>query len=112
MIATQSQERVRTVARFTDQVAIVTGGGSGIGEAVGRLLAAEGARVVLADVNTAGADRVAHDIKAHEGRVDVFKVDVADAEAVKHLVEFTVKRFGKLDIAVNNAGIGGEMNAV
>jgi NAD(P)-dependent dehydrogenase (short-subunit alcohol dehydrogenase family) len=112
MIATQSQERVRTAARFTDQVAVVTGGGSGIGEAVGRLLAAEGARVVLADVNTAGADRVAHDIKANEGLVDVFKVDVADAEAVQKLVEFTVKRFGKLDIAVNNAGIGGEMNAV
>jgi len=63
MIAAQTQERVRTVARFTDQVATVTGGGSGIGEAVGRLLAAEGAKVVLADVDTAGADRVAHDIK-------------------------------------------------
>jgi NAD(P)-dependent dehydrogenase (short-subunit alcohol dehydrogenase family) len=112
MIATQSQERVRTVGRFTDQVAIVTGGGSGIGEAVGRLFAAEGARVVLADVNTAGADRVAHDIKANEGVVDVFKVDVADADAVQQMIEFTVKRFGKLDIAVNNAGIGGEMNAV
>jgi len=111
MIVAKELER-KTRARFSGKVAIVTGGGSGIGEAVGALFAAEGGKVVLADVNLSGAERVANAIKKDEGIVDVFQIDVADAAAVQQLVDFTVKRFGKLDIAVNNAGIGGEMAAV
>lgn len=112
MITTRQTEAPVTVPRFGGKVAIVTGGGSGIGEAVGKQLATEGAQVVLADLNVAGAERAASSIQEHEAMVDVFKTDVADAAAVQQLIDFTVKRFGKLDIAVNNAGIGGEMAAV
>ena len=112
MIATKLAEAPIRTNRFGGKVAIVTGAGSGIGEATGMLFAAEGAQVVLADLNLAGAERVADAIKHKEGLVDVFQADVADADAVQHLVDFAVKRFGKLDIAVNNAGIGGEMAPV
>jgi len=111
MIVAKEIERP-TRARFSGKVAIVTGGGSGIGEAIGALFAAEGGKVVMADMNLSGAERVANAIKKDEGIVDVFQLDVADAAAAQQLVDFTVKRFGKLDIAVNNAGIGGEMAAV
>lgn len=89
---------------FQDRVAIVTGGASGIGEAVVRDLVNEGARVVIADFDEAGAGRLADEL----GR-DValpFKVDVSNAQAVESTVSFAVAQWGGLHLAVNNAGIG------
>lgn len=83
-------------------VAIVTGGGSGIGEALCRALAARGDTVVVADIDGASAERVAGEIGA---RASASKVDVRDAAAVQALVDDTVERHGRLDIMVNNAGI-------
>jgi NAD(P)-dependent dehydrogenase (short-subunit alcohol dehydrogenase family) len=85
------------------KVAIVTGGAGGIGRATAELLAAEGASVVLADVD---ADR-GNEVAAHIGAPAAFKqADVGDADQVQRLVDFTVERFGGLDIMFNNAGIG------
>ena len=84
------------------QVALVTGGGSGIGAAAARKLAALGARVVVADRNPEGAAGVAAEI----GGVGV-EVDVTDAASVDHMVEVAVGSAGRLDIAVNNAGVSG-----
>ena len=94
---------------FTGKVAIVTGGGSGIGEACVAALVARGARVVVADLNMEGAERV---VAAHPagGEVVAVKVDVGDPASVEAMVRFTVERYGRLDVAVNNAGIGGESN--
>ena len=91
--------------RFEGQVAIVTGGASGIGEAVCRRLAREGAKVVVADYDGAAAQALA----ATLGEADAmaFPLDVADAAAVERLVQATRERFGGLHLAVNNAGIGG-----
>ena len=83
-------------------VAIVTGGGSGIGEALCRALAARGDTVVVADIDGASAERVAGDLGA---RATAAKVDVRDAAGVQALVDETVDRHGRLDIMVNNAGI-------
>jgi len=85
------------------QVAIVTGGGSGIGEALCRALAARGDTVIVADIDGASAERVAGDIGA---RATAAKVDVREAVSVQALVDETVAAHGRLDLMVNNAGIG------
>ncbi|KPI05211.1 3-oxoacyl-(acyl-carrier-protein) reductase [Actinobacteria bacterium OK074] len=87
--------------RFQDKVAIVTGAGQGIGEDYARALAAEGARVVVAEINEEQGQRVAKDI---DGAVFV-KVDVGDPESARALAEATVAEFGRIDHLVNNAAI-------
>jgi NAD(P)-dependent dehydrogenase (short-subunit alcohol dehydrogenase family) len=89
-------------AEFEGKVAIVTGGASGIGAACARQLAAEGAKVVVADLQEEPAAELAEEIGGA-----AFAVDVSDAAAVERMVAFAVERFGVLHLAVNNAGIGG-----
>jgi 2-hydroxycyclohexanecarboxyl-CoA dehydrogenase len=90
--------------RFDDQVAIVTGGASGIGQATARRLAEEGAAVVIADVNGEGADGVARSISEGGGRAIALHVDVTDAPGVRAMTEQAITAFGKIDILVSNAG--------
>jgi NAD(P)-dependent dehydrogenase (short-subunit alcohol dehydrogenase family) len=88
---------------LTGKVAIVTGGAGGIGQATAEMLAAEGARVVIADVDRDRGQEVAVRI----GEAAAYKqTDVSDADQVQELVDFAVDRFGGLDIMFNNAGIG------
>jgi len=94
------------------KVAIVTGGGSGIGAAVSRQLANEGAEVVVADLNEDAAHKTAAAIAADGGRARAFVVDVTDFEAVQRLVQFAVEECGGLNLAVNNAGVDGVRAAV
>ena len=89
------------------KVALVTGAGSGIGEAVVIALAREGAKVVLTDVDLPGAERVAALVKQAGGETLVVRNDVSSAPECEAAVAATVKAFGRLDISVNNAGIGG-----
>ena len=89
-------------------MAFVTGAGAGIGAACARRLAAAGARVVLADRDTAAAKEVAAEIDAAGGETLVVPVDVADPSSVESAVRATVDSCGRLDLAVNNAGIAPE----
>ncbi len=89
----------------TGKAGIVTGAGSGLGEAGARRLASEGARLVIADRNQDAAERVAKEITASGGQAVPFTVDVTDFGQVRQLVDFTVASYGGLDIAFNNAGI-------
>jgi NAD(P)-dependent dehydrogenase (short-subunit alcohol dehydrogenase family) len=90
------------------QVAIVTGGGSGIGAALCRALAARGDTVIVADIDGESAQRVATELGA---RATATKVDVRDAAAVQAVVDETVAAHGRLDLIFNNAGIavGGDV---
>ncbi len=90
--------------RLKNKVAIVTGAGSGFGEAIARRFAEEGARVVVNDIAPDAARRVASDIAAHGGEASVHVADVSKDAQVASLVQFSVAHFGRLDIIVNNAG--------
>lgn len=85
---------------------IVTGGASGIGRALGEELARRGATVILADINLPGAEEAARAILAAGGTASAVWVDVCHAAAVQGLVDDMVKRYGRLDLIFNNAGIG------
>jgi NAD(P)-dependent dehydrogenase (short-subunit alcohol dehydrogenase family) len=90
-----------------DKVAIVTGGGSGLGEAIGKALAARGVKVVLSDISLKGAERVAREISDAGGIASAFEQDVAKPEDSEKVVSYALKTHGALHYAVNNAGIGG-----
>lgn len=90
--------------RFQDQVAIVTGGASGIGEAVARRLAAEKARVTLFDIQQ---ERLAETAARMDGEVETMVVNMGSEDAVREAVAAVTARHGRLDIAVNSAGIVG-----
>ncbi|MGV9915271.1 SDR family NAD(P)-dependent oxidoreductase [Streptomyces tendae] len=91
---------------FTGKSAVVTGGGSGMGEALAKRLAREGASVLVADFNEAGGNRVVSEITATGGTALFQHTDVSDPESAQAMVDAAVARFGKLDLAANIAGVG------
>jgi NAD(P)-dependent dehydrogenase (short-subunit alcohol dehydrogenase family) len=98
------------VKRFDGKVALVTGGASGIGRACVLAFAREGAKAVVVDLNSELGEETVAAVKNASGDAIFLQVDVSDPQAVEQMVADTVKAFGSLDIAVNNAGIGGELN--
>lgn len=92
---------------FADRVALVTGGGSGIGEAIAKELADGGARVVVADIKQESADRVVGEIEAAGGTAVAVAGDTSVKADCERMVAAAVEAYGKLNYAVNNAGIGG-----
>lgn len=92
---------------LSGKVAIVTGGGSGLGEAIAKLLAKNGAKVVISDINLKAAERVAGDISGSGGTAAAIQQDTAQADQSETVVKFAVFTYGALHFAVNNAGIGG-----
>ena len=99
-------------SQFTGKVAIVTGGAMGIGYACAVTLAHGGAKIVLADYNEEAGRQAVAEIIAQGGEAVFTRTDVGNPADVEAMVETAVKTYGRLDIAVNNAGIGGEANPV
>jgi 3-oxoacyl-[acyl-carrier protein] reductase len=94
------------MGRLAGRVAVVTGGGSGIGAAIARLFAAEGARVAIADVSGEGAERVAAEIRKAGGAAIAVPTDVAESGQVDRLFARVLAEWKTVDILSNNAGIG------
>lgn len=93
-----------------NKVALITGAGSGIGKAIAELFATEGARVVVSDIQEKNGENVASSIKKNGGEAFFIKADTSKISDNKNLVEQTIKKYGALHIAINNAGIGGPLN--
>ena len=89
------------------KTAFVTGAAGGIGRATAHALAREGAKLMLVDIDLNGLEAVRNEIERHGNDVAVFAADMADAQAVKAAVDETVARFGRLDLAHNNAALLG-----
>ncbi|WP_411090734.1 SDR family NAD(P)-dependent oxidoreductase [Streptomyces sp. 049-1] len=96
-----------SASEFAGRTALVTGAASGIGLATARRLGAAGARVVVADHNAEGAHKAVAELTAEGIEAAAVELDVTSPESVEAAVRFTVDTFGGLDLAVNNAGIGG-----
>jgi NAD(P)-dependent dehydrogenase (short-subunit alcohol dehydrogenase family) len=88
-----------------DKVALVTGGGQGLGEAICRSLAEAGAVVAIADIRVEQAEKVAEDLRRQDGRAMALRLDVSDEAQAESVISRTVQDCGRLDILINNAGI-------
>ncbi|SHE30233.1 SDR family NAD(P)-dependent oxidoreductase [Flavisolibacter ginsengisoli] len=95
--------------QLENKVAIITGAGSGIGRSTAMLFASEGAKVVISDVNEAHGNSVVDEITKNGGAASFIKADSSKPEDNEALVKQTLDKYGALDIAVNNAGIGGPL---
>jgi meso-butanediol dehydrogenase/(S,S)-butanediol dehydrogenase/diacetyl reductase len=89
--------------RLKDKVALISGSGSGIGEATAKRLAQEGAAVVVVDLNEEGARRVADEIRSAGGKAEALKANIGNPTEVENMIKFAVDKFGQLDILHNNA---------
>jgi NAD(P)-dependent dehydrogenase (short-subunit alcohol dehydrogenase family) len=95
------------MTNFEGKTALVTGGGSGLGEAISKDLATNGVKVVVVDINLDAANRVTDEIKAAGGEAAAFQANTMVAADSEKAVDFAVATYGALNFAVNNAGIGG-----
>ena len=93
--------------KLNDRVAIVTGGGKGIGRAISLTFAKEGAVVIVAARDLASIEDTVEEIRSHGGRADAFVTDVRHEDQIKKMVAYTLDKYGRIDILVNNSGTGG-----
>ena len=98
--------------RLKDKVAVITGGGGGIGAEAAKKIAKEGAKVVVADINEGDINKVVEEIKGSGGEAFGIVVDVVDKEQVDKMIKGTLEKYCKLDIMVNNAGITADSKLV
>ncbi|GHB69378.1 SDR family NAD(P)-dependent oxidoreductase [Persicitalea jodogahamensis] len=95
--------------RFTDQVVLITGAGSGIGRGTALAFARGGATVVVSDISEESGQETVSLIENDGGQGTFIHCDVANTEQISDLVQLTVEKYGRLDVAINNAGIGGNI---
>jgi NAD(P)-dependent dehydrogenase (short-subunit alcohol dehydrogenase family) len=96
--------------QLENKVALITGAGSGIGKATALLFAEQGAKVVVSDINEDNGSSAVEELKKNGGDAFFIKADSSKPEDNEALVKQTIQKYGRLDIAVNNAGIGGTLS--
>jgi len=94
--------------RYKDKTVLITGSGSGIGKAAALAFAKEGANLIVSDINDENGLNTVSEITNNKGMATFFKADVSNYEMVTDLMNFIVEKFGRLDVAINNAGVGGD----
>ena len=94
--------------RYKDKTVLITGSGSGIGKAAALAFAKEGANLIVSDINDENGLKTVSEITNNKGKATFFKADVSKYEMVTDLMNFIVEKFGRLDVAINNAGVGGD----
>ncbi|MFQ5422304.1 MAG: SDR family oxidoreductase [Anaerolineae bacterium] len=95
--------------RFENKVVLITGGGSGIGRVTALAFAQAGARLIIADIDVAGGEETAVFIQSQGAEAIFIRTDVSQAADVEKMVQGAVRKYGRLDIAFNNAGIEGDI---
>src|SRR5215470_3966480 len=95
------------MTRLQDKVCLITGAGSGIGEASALLFAREGARLAVVDIDEPAALRTVERIRAEGGEADAHRVDVSDPADTEACARWSIERWGRIDVLFNNAGISG-----
>ena len=91
--------------KLKDRVAIVTGGGKGIGAEICLRLASEGAKIVIAEMDIENGEKISKKIQDNNGEAIVVETNVAEEDSANNMAEAAIKKFGKIDILINNAGI-------
>ena len=91
--------------KLKDRIAIVTGGGKGIGAEICLRLASEGAKVVIAEMDIENGEKISKKIQDNNGEVIVVETNVAEEDSANNMADAAIKKFGKIDILINNAGI-------
>ena len=94
--------------RYKDKTVLITGSGSGIGKAAALAFAKEGANLIVSDINDENGLNTVSEITNNKGKATFFKADVSNYQMVTDLMNFIVEKFGRLDVAINNAGVGGD----
>jgi len=98
--------------RLRDKVAIVTGGGTGIGKATAAAFASEGAKLVVTARTLSRLEKAAEDIKSRGGEAKAIQTDISDEKQVQRMVAQTLNEYGQIDILVNNSAVAGGAHVV
>ena len=94
--------------KYKNKIVLITGSGSGIGKAAALAFSKEGGTIIVSDINEINGVKTVSEIIKNNGKASFFKTDVSNFDMVQNLMDFIIEKYGRLDVAINNAGIGGD----
>ena len=94
--------------KYKNKIVLITGSGSGIGKAAALAFSKEGGIIIVSDINEINGVKTVSEIIKNNGKASFFKTDVSNFDMVQNLMDFIIEKYGRLDVAINNAGVGGD----
>ena len=94
--------------KYKNKIVLITGSGSGIGKAAALAFSKEGGTIIVSDINEINGVKTVSEIIKNNGKASFFKTDVSNFDMVQNLMDFIIEKYGRLDVAINNAGVGGD----